>query len=197
MAARPPSWGLTPLEDQQLGGLIMWVPACLVYVFAGLALLAAWLRESERRVRRREARMAAGGRGGADHARGRGPMRRPDALVAAGPAASSAPAARTWGAPPPRRPAGRSRGAGRPSASYGCGSCHTIPGIEGADALVGPPLDRISSRTYVAGVLVNTPENLVRWVKNPPKVDPLTAMPNLHVTDPDARDIASFLATLR
>jgi cytochrome c oxidase assembly factor CtaG len=49
------SWGLTPLEDQQLGGLIMWMPAGIVYVVAGLILFAAWLRESERRVRRREA----------------------------------------------------------------------------------------------------------------------------------------------
>jgi cytochrome c oxidase assembly factor CtaG len=49
------SWGMTPLEDQQIGGLIMWVPACLVYVGAGLAFFAGWLRESERRVRQREA----------------------------------------------------------------------------------------------------------------------------------------------
>ena len=47
-------WGLTPLEDQQLGGLIMWVPAGLVYLVAGLALLAGWMRESERAVIRRE-----------------------------------------------------------------------------------------------------------------------------------------------
>jgi putative membrane protein len=47
-------WGLTPLEDQQLGGLIMWVPACLVYLFAGLLLFAAWMRASEARVRRWE-----------------------------------------------------------------------------------------------------------------------------------------------
>lgn len=53
------SWGLTPLQDQQLGGLIMWVPACTVYIVAGLALLAGWLRESERRVRRWEDRIAA------------------------------------------------------------------------------------------------------------------------------------------
>jgi putative membrane protein len=44
------SWGVTPLEDQQLGGLIMWVPAGLVYIVAGLALCAGWLRESDRRV---------------------------------------------------------------------------------------------------------------------------------------------------
>ncbi|MBV9211718.1 MAG: cytochrome c oxidase assembly protein [Acidobacteria bacterium] len=49
------SWGLTPLEDQQLGGLIMWIPAGLVYIIAGLALFAGWLRESERRVTKQEA----------------------------------------------------------------------------------------------------------------------------------------------
>jgi putative membrane protein len=49
------SWGLTSLEDQQLGGLIMWIPAGLVYVVAGLAFFAGLLRESEARVRRREA----------------------------------------------------------------------------------------------------------------------------------------------
>ncbi|MFL6588760.1 MAG: cytochrome c oxidase assembly protein, partial [Chthoniobacterales bacterium] len=42
-------WGLTPLEDQELGGLIMWIPAGLVYVIAGLALFAGWLRESDKR----------------------------------------------------------------------------------------------------------------------------------------------------
>jgi cytochrome c551/c552 len=80
---------------------------------------------------------------------------------------------------------------------YGCASCHTIPWIQGADALVGPPLDRIASRAYIAGVLENTPENMIRWVKDPPGVDALTAMPNLRVTDADARDIAGFLYTLR
>jgi putative membrane protein len=52
------SWGLTALEDQQLGGLIMWVPAGLVYIVAGLALYAGWMRESERRVLKREAAAA-------------------------------------------------------------------------------------------------------------------------------------------
>ncbi|HKP13996.1 MAG TPA: cytochrome c oxidase assembly protein, partial [Blastocatellia bacterium] len=48
------SWGLTPLEDQQLGGLIMWIPAGLVYIFAGLMLFAGWLRESDVRAARRD-----------------------------------------------------------------------------------------------------------------------------------------------
>jgi putative membrane protein len=50
------AWGLTPLEDQQLGGLIMWVPAGVVYLVAGLALFALWLREAERNVARKERR---------------------------------------------------------------------------------------------------------------------------------------------
>ncbi|HKY04347.1 MAG TPA: cytochrome c oxidase assembly protein [Blastocatellia bacterium] len=49
------SWGLTPLEDQQLGGLIMWVPAGVVYIVAGLALFAGWLQEAERRMELKEA----------------------------------------------------------------------------------------------------------------------------------------------
>jgi putative membrane protein len=52
-------WGLTPLEDQQLGGLIMWVPACSLYIVAGLAFFAGWLRASGERVRKREARAIA------------------------------------------------------------------------------------------------------------------------------------------
>jgi cytochrome c oxidase assembly factor CtaG len=48
------SWGLTPLEDQQLGGLIMWIPASFVYVIAGLALFAGWLREADLRSAKRE-----------------------------------------------------------------------------------------------------------------------------------------------
>jgi putative membrane protein len=58
-ARTTPAWGIAPLEDQQIGGLIMWVPACLVYIAAGLAMFAAWLRQSERRVVARERASAA------------------------------------------------------------------------------------------------------------------------------------------
>jgi putative membrane protein len=51
------SWGLTPIEDQQIGGLIMWIPAGVVYIIAGLLMFAGWLRESEKRVRQREQKM--------------------------------------------------------------------------------------------------------------------------------------------
>lgn len=80
---------------------------------------------------------------------------------------------------------------------YGCATCHTIPGINGADALVGPPLNQMGSRSYIAGVMPNTPANMIRWIENPPGVDRLTAMPNLGVTDSDARDIAGYLYTLK
>lgn len=82
-------------------------------------------------------------------------------------------------------------------AKYGCGSCHIIPGISGAGGLAGPPLSGIASRIYIAGVLQNTPQNMMRWIKNPPAVDEHTVMPNLHVTDQDAADIAGYLYTLK
>jgi len=80
---------------------------------------------------------------------------------------------------------------------YGCATCHTIPGVPGATALVGPNLQQVASRMYLAGVLPNTPDNMVRWIQRPRDIDPLTAMPNLGVNDADARDIASYLYTLK
>ena len=76
---------------------------------------------------------------------------------------------------------------------YGCGSCHTIAGIANARGLVGPPLTGIAARMYVAGVLPNTPDNIVRWIHNPKAVDEKTLMPVLDVSDPDAVDIAAYL----
>lgn len=72
-----------------------------------------------------------------------------------------------------------------------------IPGISGAVGLVGPPLSGIGSRIYVAGVLQNTPENMMRWIENPKAVDEKTVMPNLGVTPKDAADIAGYLYTLQ
>ena len=80
---------------------------------------------------------------------------------------------------------------------YGCAACHTIPGIPDATSLIAPPLEHMANRTYVGGVVQNTPKNLIQWIQNPPAIDPKTAMPNLHVTLDDARDIASYLYTLK
>ena len=80
---------------------------------------------------------------------------------------------------------------------YGCGSCHDIPGIRSARGTVGPPLGRIAVRSYLTGRLSNTPTNMVRWIQHPQHVERGTAMPEMGVTEDDARDIAAFLYTLR
>jgi len=80
---------------------------------------------------------------------------------------------------------------------FGCGSCHTIPGIRGAHGLVGPPLYWFSRRTYIAGEVPNTPENLVHWVEAPKAIEPETAMPTLGLSEQQARDVAAYLYTLR
>jgi putative membrane protein len=53
-AATTEAWGMSPLDDQQLGGLIMWIPGSVAYLVAALVIFAEWLRESEKRVVRRE-----------------------------------------------------------------------------------------------------------------------------------------------
>jgi len=85
-----------------------------------------------------------------------------------------------------------SRGAAAIS-RYGCGSCHTVSGIRGANGLVGPPLTGIRSRMYVAGMLENTPENMTAWIHNPKAINPKTAMPVVGASEQDASDIAAYL----
>ena len=81
--------------------------------------------------------------------------------------------------------------------AYGCATCHTVPGVDGANGAVGPPLGGIAERSYIGGVLPNTPENLIQWIRDPRQVDSLTAMPNVGVSDMDARHIAAYLYTRR
>ncbi len=79
---------------------------------------------------------------------------------------------------------------------YGCGSCHVIPGVAGANGLVGPPLTGIADRAYIAGVLSNRPANMMIWIMNPQVVVPGNAMPILGVSQDEARDITTYLYTL-
>jgi cytochrome c2 len=80
---------------------------------------------------------------------------------------------------------------------YGCGSCHEIAGVTGAVGKVGPPLTGVASRVYIAGVMRNNTVNIVRWIQNPQAFVPNVVMPNLGVSQDDARDIAAYLGTLR
>jgi cytochrome c2 len=81
--------------------------------------------------------------------------------------------------------------------NYGCGACHRIPGIAGADGSVGPALAGLRQRAYIGGVLPNEPGGLVRWIVDPTVHSPNTAMPDLGVTEAEARDMAAYLYTLR
>jgi cytochrome c oxidase assembly factor CtaG len=161
-------WGLTALEDQQLAGLIMWVPGGLLYLAAMGALFLAWMRRNENTRRAASAAALA-------------------ALALSG-------CARAEGSIVP----GGNVERGRESiGAAGCGSCHTVAGVTGAHGLVGPPLTGVASRSMIAGELPNTPENMERWIMNPPAVEPGTAMPNSHVSEQEARDIVAYLYTLR
>jgi cytochrome c1 len=112
-------------------------------------------------------------------------------------AIASAPACSTAsGSPPAEVPDGNPGRGARLIEQYGCGSCHTVPGVRGADGLVGPPLIKFGSRSYIAGELSNNGDNLQRWIRNPQAVEPATAMPNLSVSEVDAQDIAAYLFTL-
>lgn len=79
---------------------------------------------------------------------------------------------------------------------YMCVTCHVIPDVVGASSHVGPSLAGIATRPYIAGVLSNTPENMRRWLMAPTDIKPGTAMPDLGVSEQDARDITTFLNTL-
>jgi cytochrome c len=79
---------------------------------------------------------------------------------------------------------------------YGCDTCHTIPGIRGANAVVGPSLERLGVRAYIRH-LPNTPDNLILWIRDPKQVHEQTPMPDTGVSEQDGRDIAAYLYTLR
>jgi cytochrome c2 len=76
---------------------------------------------------------------------------------------------------------------------YGCGGCHTIPGLPGAQGQVGPPLSGLRHRVFVAGVLPNTADNLVNWIVEPRRYSPRSAMPETGIGPAGARDIAAYL----
>jgi cytochrome c2 len=82
-------------------------------------------------------------------------------------------------------------------AGFGCGSCHEIRGVTGARGRIGPPLTGVATRGIIAGELANTPENMVRWIRDPIAIEPNTAMPNLQVSEATARDMVAYLYTLR
>lgn len=76
---------------------------------------------------------------------------------------------------------------------YGCGTCHSIPGIDWADAHVGPSLDSYQKQAYIAGILPNSQRNLIGFLVEPSAVHEHTAMPDLGLSEFDATIIARYL----
>lgn len=177
------AYGLTPLEDQQLAGIIMWVPSNLVHVAALSVVFFAWIRADERRARARIAPARI-------HALSRNALHSslvlPLAAILLGGCAQH---------PSPEQVQVR-RGA-QLIGHYGCGSCHMIPGIDGADGLVGPPLIHWGRRAYIAGVLPNSPDNLAFWIQHPQKVIPGVDMPEMGIKQREAQAIAAYLDTIQ
>lgn len=120
------------------------------------------------------------------------------ASPSAAPASAPPPAPASVPASDPARAPmlGNAEAGRRAAGQYLCATCHEIPGVVGANRHVGPPLNGIATRKYIGGVIVNSPENMVTWLQNPLQIDPLSAMPDLGVTEKDARDIAAYLYTL-
>ncbi len=80
---------------------------------------------------------------------------------------------------------------------FGCASCHVIPGVSAGMGRAAPSLEGIGRRVYLAGILPNSPANLAAWIRSPRSFDPLTAMPDLGVSESQARDMAAYLGSLR
>lgn len=79
---------------------------------------------------------------------------------------------------------------------YDCGSCHRIPGVEGANGTKGQPLAGLAYRTDIVGAAANTPEDVVRWIRKPKSIYPETAMPDLNVSEQEALDMVAYLYSL-
>jgi putative membrane protein len=182
-AAPAAALGVDQLVDQQRAGLLMWIPAGIVMTLLGLALFAAWLGESERKT--------------IQNAKFK--MQTPLVLLAIALSLGVAGCDRDRSYDTiARQLTGGDPDKGRDAiTTYGCDTCHFIPGVLTATATVGPPLEQIGLRSYLAGRIDNTPENMIRWLRDPRSVDSQTAMPQTGVTESDARNIAAYLYTLR
>lgn len=195
--ATTPLFRLTPLEDQQIAGLIMWVPCCMLYAGAAALLLGLWLEGEDRagaslHAARRAQRRGAK-RSGAIPIETMLPL---VGLTLAGFVAfhlavrggHEVPVDPRWQVP------GGDPARGRLAIErHGCGSCHVITGVRDARGRVGPQLTDFQQQGYIAGQLPNVPHNLVAWILNPQRFAPGTAMPDLPVSEAEARDMAAYL----
>jgi cytochrome c len=100
--------------------------------------------------------------------------------------------------PPPPVPAGNTDRGKQLIVQYGCGVCHVIPGVEGAEGALGPSLAGVASRPAIGdGVVQNTPANLTQYILKPGAMNPQSRMPPMGVAPDEAQDITAFLLTLK
>jgi cytochrome c oxidase subunit 2 len=77
-----------------------------------------------------------------------------------------------------------------------CVGCHTIRGVSAGT--LGPDLTHFGSRQlFGAGLWPTNADNVVAWLKDPPALKPGSRMPNLHLTDPEAKALAVYLTSLK
>jgi cytochrome c2 len=169
---------MTLMQDQQLAGLIMWIPAGGAYIVAVVIVFLEWFRESERRALRA--------------------ARRGMALLAlvtlVGPLLGGCESEETSSL---ANFGGDAHRGAELVSKYGCGNCHTIPRIASARGNVGPPLAGVGTRTYLAGFVRNSPDNMALWVRDPQRILPGNAMPTMGISESDSRDITAFLYGLK
>ena len=100
--------------------------------------------------------------------------------------------------PQPPKPIGNAGRGKELVAQYGCNVCHTVPGIDGPQGSLGPSLDGVASRPAVSfGAVQNTPENLVKFIREPASMNPQSSMPPIALTEADAKDVVAYLMTLK
>ena len=174
------AYGLTPVQDQQVAGIIMWIPSNLVHAAALCTVFFAWFSADERRAARAFS---------VPHAL---PM-----LLIVAPMLALMLGGCAGADPQQHAQQIAERHGALLIEHYGCGSCHTIPGINGADGLVGPPLVHWSRRGYIAGVLPNDEDNLQFWIQHPQQVVPGADMPDMGIDQRETRDIAAYLDTIK
>ena len=80
----------------------------------------------------------------------------------------------------------------------GCVGCHSLVAYNAPKGLLGPNLANVGARSYIAaGTLKNTDENLAHWIRFPQDVKHGVLMPNLGVTEDEAKALVAFLRTHR
>jgi len=96
---------------------------------------------------------------------------------------------------PPAEPAGDAAGGKTVYARLACVGCHTIRGVSAG--VIGPDLTHVGSRrTLAAGLLPNTLDHLTAWLRDPDAIKPGVKMPNLGLSEADARAVAAYLLSL-